>query len=272
MTKRKTNHIKLGEEFWASLPGTPGIYRVFDADDVLVYVGKAKNLRRRLGQYRNARRLKAHRKMRAVMKAAVRIETETCETHRAALLLELRSIQVHQPRLNVAGVFHFMYPMIGIKTGTRSLDLILTGKPEVFSGFEWHGTYRLRRPTRRAFFALTRLLAFLGPSKKMRLDRNLFSFGASFAELEADWASPAREFFMGESPFLLEMLILALADRGSARAKREDIQEDLGLLKKFWKQEALALRRLRQQANFSVYPVPQLERDALRILALTEIP
>ena len=67
---------KFGDGFLSNVPSAPGIYRVFDAAGELIYVGKAKNLRRRLSQYRNAKRRKKHLKMREVVKEADRIEIE----------------------------------------------------------------------------------------------------------------------------------------------------------------------------------------------------
>ena len=61
---------KFGEGLLARVGTGPGVYRYSDAEGVVIYVGKAKNLRRRLASYRNAGRKKAHRKMRRIVKAA----------------------------------------------------------------------------------------------------------------------------------------------------------------------------------------------------------
>ena len=61
---------KFGADFLASLPDSPGIYLVYDGAGELIYVGKAKNLKRRLAQYRNTQRLKKHRRMRGIVAAA----------------------------------------------------------------------------------------------------------------------------------------------------------------------------------------------------------
>jgi excinuclease ABC subunit C len=51
---------KFGAKFLESLPGSPGVYLVYDQQDELIYVGKAINLKRRLSQYRNIMRRKKH--------------------------------------------------------------------------------------------------------------------------------------------------------------------------------------------------------------------
>jgi hypothetical protein len=58
---------KFGAEFLATVPREPGIYRMYDVAGGLLYVGKACNLRRRLAQYRTARRTKRDRKRRTLV-------------------------------------------------------------------------------------------------------------------------------------------------------------------------------------------------------------
>ena len=64
---------KFGPGFLSGVPAAPGVYRLFDDAGVLLYVGKAGNLRRRLGQYRATTRRKPDRKRRALVRAAARI-------------------------------------------------------------------------------------------------------------------------------------------------------------------------------------------------------
>ena len=96
---------RLGRTTLESLPTQPGIYRFFNEADELIYIGKAKNLRRRISQYRNARRCKAHAKMKKIVAEAVRLEHETCETEFDALTLENDLIQKHRPKWNVQAHF-----------------------------------------------------------------------------------------------------------------------------------------------------------------------
>jgi GIY-YIG catalytic domain-containing protein len=69
---------KFGTDFLATVPREPGIYRMYDAAGGLFYVGKARNLRRRLAQYRAARRTKKDRKRRTLVRSADRIEWQVC--------------------------------------------------------------------------------------------------------------------------------------------------------------------------------------------------
>jgi excinuclease UvrABC nuclease subunit len=167
---------KFGPAFFDNVPTEPGVYRVYSTDEKLIYVGKAKNLRRRLGQYRNARRRKKHLKMRSIVRDAARIEFDTCASELDACLLENRLIQSYRPKWNVAGAFHFMYPMIGTKVERGEIYFACTTSPAKFSDFELHGAFRSRHVTREAFFALMELLAYIGhPVARQKLQtRPLF--------------------------------------------------------------------------------------------------
>src|SRR5436190_1158093 len=122
---------KFGTEFLASLPSSPGVYLVFDHGDELIYVGKAKNLKRRLSQYRNTIRRKKHRRMRAIVKAAARIEIEHVETDYDACRREVMLIQKHRPCWNIVGAYSFLYPLIGIRAADGNIDFCLTTSPDV---------------------------------------------------------------------------------------------------------------------------------------------
>ena len=65
---------KFGEQFLATVPKGPGVYRFYGKTDDVLYVGKAKDLRNRLGQYRAAKRIKAHRKMNRIVRASTRVD------------------------------------------------------------------------------------------------------------------------------------------------------------------------------------------------------
>ena len=93
---------KFGDDFLASVPHAPGVYRMFDAAGALLYVGKAKDLRRRLAQYRNANRTRRDKKMRKLIAGAARIAFEVRASELDASLEEVRLIQTERPRANVA--------------------------------------------------------------------------------------------------------------------------------------------------------------------------
>ena len=113
--------LKFGAEFLESLPGSPGVYLVYDQLDDLIYVGKAKNMKRRLLQYRNTLRRKKHRRMRGIVQEATRIEIQRAETDLDACLMETMLIQKYRPRWNIVGAYSFLYPLIGIRSARSGL-------------------------------------------------------------------------------------------------------------------------------------------------------
>ena len=137
-----------GADFIKSVPLRPGVYQVLDAGGAVIYVGKAKSLRRRLQQYRNARRLKRHEKMRTILVAAHSLQVTACESDLDALLLENRLIQTLRPRFNIAGAFSFLYPCIGLVRSERELHLCYSTSPVEFPMFDFFGAYRSRQKTK----------------------------------------------------------------------------------------------------------------------------
>jgi hypothetical protein len=262
---------KFGADFFASLPAEPGIYRMLSEAGEIIYVGKAKNLRRRLGQYRNAKRRKKHRKMRSIVADAATIHFEVCASELEAELLESRLIRELRPRWNVAGAFYFLYPMIGIRADAERVLLCYTTQPAAFEGFEFHGAYRSRGIVGDAFFSLTRLLPYLlhpiPPSQLLGRDwrkrRPKYSYLFGFrAGLENPFGADAwTRFFSGRDHAAIEELALALLDHAAARAKAEEVQEDLRTLQRFWRHEAQPLARAIARSSHPCYPVPQAERD-----------
>ena len=267
-----------GKEKLALTPESPGIYRFYDEAGALIYVGKAKNLRRRLAQYRNAKRRKKHAKMRKIVAEAVRLEHETCADEFAALRLETEWIQTHRPKWNVAGAFFFLYPMIGIARDGTILRLCYTTMPDVLPGFSFHGAFRSRERTKDAFFALTELLRLLGhvESRPRRSRRIAIAAGPEraprgsayvygFRQIPESFAERLDAFFRGENLSALEELAVLLLERPTAVARRLETQERLRAVRLFWRHEAQALKRARESAGFDAYPVSQRDRDQVFI-------
>jgi excinuclease ABC subunit C len=258
---------KFGADFLAGVPREPGIYRLYDAAGGLLYVGKARDLRRRLAQYRTARRTKKARKRRTLVKAAHRIEWQTCASELEASLTEIGLIQALRPRRNVAGAFPFLYPFIGIQIAGLDTRFCLTTSPEPFVAFDLYGAFRSREVTREAFFALMRLLRFVGhpagrrPRERVGVPRH--SHVRTFRRLPPDWPESWKALFSGTSRVALEQLSLRLLEHDAACARRAAIHADLGAVQRFFEEEASTLAGAIAATRYGRYPVPQRERDAL---------
>src|SRR5437899_7103337 len=94
---------QLGAKFFQAAPETPGVYLMRDAADSVVYVGKARNLRKRLGSYRVANPERFPRRVIRLLHQVRRIEWDECPTEEAARHREELLICVLTPKFNAAG-------------------------------------------------------------------------------------------------------------------------------------------------------------------------
>jgi len=260
---------RLGDDFLATVPRVPGVYRVLDAQGAVVYVGKAVNLRRRLAQYRNATRRKQHRKMREIVKSAASIAFEPCATEFEAELREAALIRELRPRWNAAMAFSFLYPLIGLGTTDAGLlSIALSSRPDERPELAWNGAYRSREITGGAFFALARLLGRLGHREKTVLRaRGARTYTFAYRRLPRGSVDAWTAFLRGEDRSALSSLVLALAEKPRARRDRAAVQADVDALDGFFRHEAHRLREACRRVGEGRWPVPQIDRDALFIRA-----
>ena len=97
----------------STLPGSPGVYQYYDQDGKLLYVGKAKNLKKRVSSYFTKQH--DNNRTRLMVKKIAEIRHIVVETERDALLLENNLIKTYQPRYNVMLKDDKTYPWICIK-------------------------------------------------------------------------------------------------------------------------------------------------------------
>jgi len=101
------------EKIKIDLPRQPGIYKYFDVNGVILYVGKAKDLKRRVASYFTKKHDRA--KTRILVSKIHRIEFTIVETEQDALLLENAMIKKLQPRYNILLKDDKSFPYICIK-------------------------------------------------------------------------------------------------------------------------------------------------------------
>ncbi|AUC16502.1 excinuclease ABC subunit C [Tenacibaculum sp. SZ-18] len=120
-----------------TLPHSPGVYQYFDKDDFVIYVGKAKNLKKRVSSYFTKNH--EYGKTRVLVKKIVRIEHIVVNTETDALLLENNLIKKYKPRYNVLLKDDKSYPWICIKK-ERFPRVFLTRRV-IKDGSEYYGPY-----------------------------------------------------------------------------------------------------------------------------------
>ncbi|MFN4971433.1 MAG: excinuclease ABC subunit UvrC [Bacteroidota bacterium] len=121
-----------------SLPQQPGIYKYFDADGNLMYIGKAKNLRKRVQSYFSKNHYE-NRKTAVMVSKIADIQFTLVDTEIDALLLENALIKKFQPRFNINLKDDKTYPYLCIKN-ERFPRVFPTRKP-VKDGSEYFGPY-----------------------------------------------------------------------------------------------------------------------------------
>ncbi|MFD1161612.1 excinuclease ABC subunit UvrC [Hwangdonia seohaensis] len=120
-----------------TLPNAPGVYQYFDADGTIIYVGKAKNLKKRVSSYFT----KTHDngKTRVLVKKIANIKHIVVDTETDALLLENNLIKKHKPRYNVLLKDDKSYPWICIKK--ERFPRVFSTRRVFKDGGEYFGPY-----------------------------------------------------------------------------------------------------------------------------------
>lgn len=127
-----------------TLPSEPGVYRYYDKNDQLLYVGKAKNLKKRVLSYFN-KTLSGYR-TRIMVGKINRLETTIVNSEYDALLLENNLIKEHQPFYNVMLKDDKTYPWICIKN--EDFPRIFLTRTKIKDGSEYYGPYAKVRPAK----------------------------------------------------------------------------------------------------------------------------
>jgi excinuclease ABC subunit C len=126
------------KEVALKLPQNPGIYKFFDKDNILLYVGKAKNLKNRVSSYFN-KSAQHNRKTLRLVSQIDHISYTVVNTEYDALLLENNLIKTHQPKYNILLKDDKTYPHICI-THERFPKVIVTRRIDRSTG-TYYGPY-----------------------------------------------------------------------------------------------------------------------------------
>ncbi|QMU63402.1 MAG: excinuclease ABC subunit UvrC [Flavobacteriaceae bacterium] len=145
-----------------TLPGTPGVYQYFDKSDVIIYIGKAKNLKKRVASYFTKNHENA--KTRILVKKIAYIKHIVVNTETDALLLENNLIKKYQPKYNILLKDDKSYPWICIKK--ECYPRVFMTRRVIKDGSEYFGPYTNVRTVR----ALLELIKELYPIRTCAYD------------------------------------------------------------------------------------------------------
>lgn len=120
-----------------TLPDNPGVYQYYDKEGKILYVGKAKNLKKRVSSYFN--KVHDNGKTNVLVKKIVTIKHIVVSSEQDALLLENNLIKKHQPRYNVLLRDDKTYPWICIKK--EPFSRIFPTRRMIKDGSEYFGPY-----------------------------------------------------------------------------------------------------------------------------------
>lgn len=150
MTKKDAERIK---DLIHSLPEKPGVYRHYDADGRLLYVGKAKNLKKRVSSYFT----KTHDsfRLRLMVKQIKDIQFTVVKDEREALLLEKNLIRNEQPKYNIQFRDDKSYPSIAIKK--EKFPRVIFTRKKIKDGSEYFGPYTSMHYAKKAYETIVKL-------------------------------------------------------------------------------------------------------------------
>jgi len=120
---------RLGRDFFRQLPEQPGVYLMRDAQDTVLYVGKAKNLRKRLCSYRVANPDRMPRRHLRMLRAVERIELQVCPDESSALARESALLRALKPKFNRAGTWPMKPRFLAWRCAEAQFELTITETP-----------------------------------------------------------------------------------------------------------------------------------------------
>ena len=130
------DHPEIVRQKLAALPNKPGVYRYFDKKGELIYVGKAKNLKRRVSSYFSKEQ---YGKTRVLVSKIADLEYSIVDSESEALLLENTMIKQYKPRYNIMLKDDKTYPWICIKK--EAFPRVFLTRRKVNDGSDYFGPY-----------------------------------------------------------------------------------------------------------------------------------
>ena len=121
-----------------TLPGLPGVYQFYDKKGEIIYIGKAKNLKKRVSSYFNKKKYDSY-KVKVLVNRISNIKYVVVNNESDALLLENNLIKKHQPRYNIMLKDDKTFPWICIKK--EAIPRVFSTRTVINDGSQYYGPY-----------------------------------------------------------------------------------------------------------------------------------
>ena len=241
---------RLGKTFFRRAPRRPGVYLMKDANNNVLYVGKARDLKQRLNNYRVANPDRMPRRHLRMVREVARIEFQFCQDESAALQRESRLLRSLKPRFNRAGVWPGKPRFIVWRVNGEKLELGITEIPEP----SWRRFGPLNGSARPLHHALARLLWLATNSESVVEIPAGWAHGklpdmvTLICDTEAGDMGTALENYFWEAP---DMFLALLTGRFSGRThpfEQAVIASDMETLQNFAQKRAVRQQEPNQMA------------------------
>ena len=252
--------VKLGPQFFKEIPRSPGIYFMHAEDGAILYIGKAKDLRRRLAWYKNAKPGAVPELTLELLENVARIRWEVKQTESEALLRENELLHAVRPPFNVADSWPQAYLYIAIKAeeipgkpDRAKVHFQLTSRRELARKYRVFGCFKHRHGTKTGYTALLRLIHAGSAEGKRpfafpaRITRSSPPYVHS-SEMPKELVAPLERFLAGRGLKLLRRIVeRMLGNENIPRFMHPAIQDDFNTTQDFYRQGPKATLRLKQQ-------------------------
>jgi predicted GIY-YIG superfamily endonuclease len=266
---------RFGADFFRAVPRKPGVYVMSGEGERILYVGQSKNLRARLGSYKNARPDRGPRKIIRLVHAVRTITWEECESVEAARLKENQMLRVFRPKFNVVNTYPKAYRFLGLKRNGARMEFWIGNEPcfqgKIYGAFKSGCVRAYAALLRAAWAALYQPVSphdFPSPLLAARTPRHYVLRLDANPGLELERLAGAIEnFCAGTSSELIDLLTGTLPQGENICSFQRNLQAgDLEVLTGFFERGPQRNRNICREYDFPESIIPQDELDDLLVL------
>ncbi|MFT4790554.1 MAG: excinuclease ABC subunit C [Arcticibacterium sp.] len=227
------------------LPENPGVYQFYDVEGKILYIGKAKNLKKRVSSYFTLKHEVA--KTRILVKKIVSIQHIVVPTESDALLLENNLIKKYQPRYNILLKDDKSFPWICIKK--ERFPRVFITRRLVKDGSEYFGPYTNKKMVK----VLLELLKGLYPLRTCNYD-------LSYEKVSQEKYKSCLEYHLGNCKAPCESLQSVEDYNRDIEGIRHILKGNLSVAMRYFKEEMLLF------ASVQAFEKAQIIKEKLEIL------